>query len=109
MRLIHPNRATILYGGLSCAFSWFLFGDLAGLALRTHTLGPWFSAGTHARPPERHRGRSTSPSLRPHHAIAFYGRIISHLILGQTDKASRYYQTLLTFDVILTAELSEHF
>ena len=37
MRLIHPNRATILYGGLSCAFSWFLFGDLAGLALRTHT------------------------------------------------------------------------
>jgi hypothetical protein len=41
MRLIHPNPATILYGGLSCAFSWFLFGDLAGLALRTHTLGPW--------------------------------------------------------------------
>ena len=40
---------------------------------------------------------------------ALYSLVISHLILGQDDKARRHYQNLLLLDPQLAAELSEHF
>ena len=45
----------------------------------------------------------------PRYERALYGLVISHLILGQDDKARRYYQNLRLLDPQLAAELSEHF
>jgi tetratricopeptide (TPR) repeat protein len=45
----------------------------------------------------------------PRYESALYSLVISHLILGQDDKASRHYQNLLLLDPQLAAELSEHF